>query len=314
MLPDADSFVVPEQPVVLGLSGGRDSVALLRLLLLHDVQTFACHVHHGIRGEAADADARFCRELCERLGAPYAQYDVDVPRRARERGESIETAARAERRRLLVEHAHKVGCTTVVLAHHAEDQAETVLFNLARGSTGLRGMRQSREEEGITWLRPLLHCRRAEITHWLESIHQDWREDDTNANPETATRNKLRLQAIPALERAMGRDVVPLIIRGARVQEEVVQALDEALGMLPLFDPQGRLYLPLLRGRSAAFCKAVVHYYLRSSGVPGITERHVERVYRLLCEGSTDHSYNLPGNLVARRAHRRLRIESKSVE
>ena len=58
MLPDADSFVVPEQPVVLGLSGGRDSVALLRLLLLHDVQTFACHVHHGIRGEAADAGAR----------------------------------------------------------------------------------------------------------------------------------------------------------------------------------------------------------------------------------------------------------------
>lgn len=304
-----DQFIVPDQPVVVGLSGGRDSVALLRLLCEHAVPSFACHVHHGIRLSEADEDAEFCRNLCETLGVPYAQYNADVPSLARQQGESVETAARTVRRRLLMQHARKMKCRAIALAHHAEDQAETVLFNLARGAAGLRGMKERRAEEDVIWLRPLLHCRRTEITTWLQSIGQDWREDATNADPEAATRNRLRLQALPALEQAMGRDVVPLIVRAARLQEEVSQALQEALSQLPLLDPQGRLYLPLLQGRSPAFCKAVVHDYLQRVGVPNITEKHVEMVCRLLQEGAEQHSCNLPGNRIAHRAHKRLRVD-----
>ena len=134
-----EPFDCPREPVVIGLSGGRDSVALLRMLAMRGVPMQACHVHHGIRGEAADGDAQFCRELCRQFDVPFAEYRVDVPAKAKQSGESLETTARRERRRILVEHALSVGFRAVALAHHADDQAETVLFNLARGAAGLRG-------------------------------------------------------------------------------------------------------------------------------------------------------------------------------
>ena len=94
MLPQVDKLELPQGGVVLGLSGGRDSVALLRLLLLRGARVFACHVHHGIRGTAADEDAEFCRRLCEKFGVPFEEYRLDVPQLARENGTSLETEAR----------------------------------------------------------------------------------------------------------------------------------------------------------------------------------------------------------------------------
>lgn len=308
MLLPADKLELPGEAVTLGLSGGRDSVALLRLLLLRRVPVFACHVHHGIRGAAADEDASFCRLLCEKFGVSFEEYRVDVPQLAQDNGSSLETEARQQRRRILTEHARKMGIRVIALAHHADDQAETALFNLCRGAAGPRGMRiMQRGEDGITWWRPLLGCRRAEITAWLRELGQDWREDATNASPEAATRNRMRLQILPELSAAMGRDVIPTIARSAGLQEEVAEALEEALSALPLTDPQGRLYLPFLEGRTVAFRRAVVHFYLRSLGVPEINERHVAEVCLLLDPAATtQHSCNLPGGFTARRAHKRL--------
>lgn len=302
-------FECPNQAVVLGLSGGRDSVALLRMLILRGIPTYACHVHHGIRAEAADADARFCRELCEKLGVPFEEYRVNVPMLARQCGESVETTARQQRRRILAEHARQVGCSAVALAHHADDQAETVLFNIARGSAGLRGMLSSRQEDGITWLRPMLRMRRSQITAWLVQIGQDWCEDATNTDPTAAARNTVRLQVIPALNEALGRDVVPALLRGARMQEEVRMALEAALVALPIMDPQGRLYLPFLLNQPEELCKAVVQYYLRLCGVPDISEASVNKVCSILPATSESSFCNLPGGFRARRAHRRLSIE-----
>lgn len=296
------------QGVLLGLSGGRDSVALLLVLLAGGARVHACHIHHGIRGAAADADAAFCRELCAAHEVPYAEYAVDVPTLAQACGESLETVARRERRRLLAEQARRTGCGAVALAHHADDQAETVLFHLARGAAGLRGMQPVSHEGGCTWLRPLLEYRRAEITAWLEQLGQPWREDATNAVPDV-TRNALRLEVLPALERAMGRDVVPILTRSARLQSESAEALRTALECLPLTDPQGRLYLPFLEGKPLAFCKAVVHAYLQQVGVPDLSEKMVLEVCAMLRSGAERSMYNLPGSLRARRCHRRLCVE-----
>lgn len=300
------------EPVVVGLSGGRDSVALLRLLVSHAVQVHACHVHHGIRGDEADADARFCAELCAALGVPCRLFHIDVPALAAESGESLETVARRERRRLLAEYAHSVQSRVIALAHHADDQAETVLFHLARGSAGLRGMQVVSESEGLLWLRPLLHCRRHEITTWLRQLNQPWCDDATNAVPDV-TRNALRLQVLPALQKAMGRDVAPILNRSARLQSECAEALHTALASLPLTDPQGRLYLPFLEGKPAAFRKAVVHYYLQREGVSEISEKMVLAVCALLEPGSAA-ACNLPGNRRARRNHKRLYIEKAESE
>lgn len=304
--PDAACLALLKgQQAVLGLSGGRDSVALLLLLHEQGVRVHALHVHHGIRGAAADADAAFCRALCGRLGVFFAEKRVDVPALAAASGDSLETAARTARRAALAEQARELGTRFVALAHHADDNAETVLFRLARGSSGCRGMQAVHEAQGICWLRPLLHLRRAELTAYLQARGQDWTEDATNAVPDVA-RNRLRLEVLPALNRAMGRDVTPILTRSARLQGETLEALETALSLLPLTDPQGRLYLPALAGQGAAFRKAVLHRYLSRAGVPDLTEELISAVDAMLSPDAPAARLNLPGNLFAHRREKRL--------
>lgn len=293
------------QRAVLGLSGGRDSVALLLLLHERGVALHACHVHHGLRGAEAEADAAFCRALCERLGVPYAEHRVDVPALARRRGESVETAARVARRAALAQEAARCGARYVVLAQHADDNAETVLFRLARGAAGYRGILPVHEAQGVVWLRPLLEIPREQLSAWLRARGQAWREDSTNAVPDVA-RNRLRLEVLPALNRAMGRDTAPILTRSARLQAESLSALETALALLPLTDPQGRLYLPALVGKPLSFRKAVLHRYLALAGVPELTEELVLAVETLLPAEAEAAQLNLPGNLFARRRGKRL--------
>lgn len=260
--PEADCLPHLQQPVVLGLSGGRDSVALLHLLVQQGCSVHALHVHHGIRGAEADADAAFCARLCEELDVPFELQRVDVPELAQEQGVSLETAGRHARRWLLAAAARRCKGCTVALAHHADDQAETVLFRLARGAAGLRGMQPVHVASGITWLRPMLSWRRADITAWLQQMGQRWRDDATNAVPDVA-RNALRLEALPALNKALGRDVTPILGRSARLHAETIDALEAALEVLPSRDPQGRLYLPFVWEQPLALQKAIVRNFHR---------------------------------------------------
>lgn len=293
--------------VVAGLSGGRDSVALLLALQRSGCALRACHVHHGIRGAQADEDAAFCEGLCERLGIPFEVHRISVPQLAAESGESLETAARRARHAILADCAARCGGYTVALAHHADDQAETVLFRLARGSAGLRGMLPVRQDETTTWVRPLLGATRVQITAWLSGLGQDWREDATNAVPDAA-RNRIRLEVLPALQRALGRDVVPVLNRSARLQQETLEALEAALSLLPLTDPQGRLYLPGVAGLPAPLLKAAAARYLRLSGVPDLTEQHALAVLAILPPDAPAARVNLPGGFTACRKEKRLLI------
>lgn len=294
--------------VLVGLSGGRDSVALLHVLLQQGCCVHACHVHHGIRGAAADADAEFCRTLCERLKVPFEQHRIDVPALAKARRVSLETAARSARRELLATAAARCGTNCVALAHHADDQAETVLFRLARGAAGYRGMQPVHAAQGILWLRPLLEYTRSNITHYLEAMGESWVEDATNAVADVA-RNRIRLEVLPALNRALERDVAPILNRSAAQQADTLAALAEALDLLPLTDPQGRLYLPALADRSPAFRHAVLHHYLTRAGVPGLTHAHICAVDAILPPDSPSHNVNLPGGYRAIRRQKRLLAE-----
>lgn len=298
------------QGVVLGLSGGRDSVALLYLLVQQGVPVRACHVHHGIRGVEADGDAAFCQSLGERLGVPVELCCVDVPALAASQRGSLETVARQVRREALVDCARKHGVGVIALAHHADDQAETALFRLARGAAGWRAMQETFVAQGVTWVRPLLHCRRDALTRWLEEQRIPWREDATNAETDAA-RNKLRHVVLPALNEALGRDVTPVICRSARLQAEALEALDELLAEQPYKDPQGRLFLPYLEGKSEALRKAVIRRYLRECGVSDLSEEMVRAVDAILPPDARQHCLVLPGGRVARRSHRRLEISEK---
>ena len=185
-------------PLCVALSGGADSVALL---LLTPPPVAAVHVHHGIRGAEADRDAEFCRALCARRNVPFTVLYADVPARAGETGESMETAARAERYRLLAEFAAANRIAGVLTAHHADDQLETLLQHLLRGS-GLRGMcgiPAVRREGGALLIRPMLETPKEEIPAYLAARGEVFVTDSTNAE-RGCTRNRLRLDVLPALK------------------------------------------------------------------------------------------------------------------
>ncbi len=181
----------------VALSGGADSTALLlalcRLRERLSLTLAAVHVHHGIRGAEADRDAAFCAELCARCGIPFTLVHVDAPGYAREQHLSLETAARQLRYEALMQAAQTGEIAT---AHHADDNAETVLFHLLRGS-GLRGLTGIPARSGRI-IRPLLTAAKAEILGFLEEIGQSYVEDSTNFTGDN-TRSRLRQTLMPAL-------------------------------------------------------------------------------------------------------------------
>ncbi|MGC2636192.1 MAG: tRNA lysidine(34) synthetase TilS, partial [Acidobacteriaceae bacterium] len=202
--------------VAVAVSGGADSVALLRVLVDAAPEIGlvlpVVHVHHGIRGADADADAQFVAELAGRLGLPFLRHDVDTPATARERRQTLEEAARTLRYAWFRELLAANQADAVATAHTLDDQAETVLHRLLRGAwteglggihpviacaPALRASSPDTADRGLI-LRPFLNARRADIEAWLRSIGQPWREDATNADT-AFTRNRIRHELLPQL-------------------------------------------------------------------------------------------------------------------
>lgn len=195
----AESGLLPHEGLLtVALSGGADSVALL--LILHDLQPQfgytlqAVHVHHGIRGEEADRDAAFCEQLCAQYGVPLQCRYVNVPAFAEAQKLSPETAARILRYEALGEAAPD---GLIATAHHADDQAETLLFHLTRGCglRGLCGIPPKRERI----IRPLLHVAKQTLLAFLSRRCQTYMTDSTNLSEEPS-RNFLRHRVMPLLE------------------------------------------------------------------------------------------------------------------
>ena len=220
--------------VVTGVSGGADSVCLLRILCaLQKIMGFsltAVHVEHGIRGSESLSDAAFVEELCQRLEVPLLSFSVDAPGRSRERHQSLEEAARDLRYECFYEACRQQHATRLAVAHHGDDCAETLLFHLSRG-TGIRGLCgivpvRRIEKEEVTLIRPLLCLTRTEIEQLLQEWGQEYRTDSTNAD-EQMSRNRIRSQVLPQL-RQINPAAVPHMVRTAGYMEEVCAYVDEA--------------------------------------------------------------------------------------
>lgn len=181
---------------LVALSGGADSVYLLYALLESGAKVSAAHFHHGLRGAGADQDLTFCRELCRSLNVPFYEGGADVNAHARLNGLGQETAARELRYRFLRNLRVGIGADVIALGHHMNDQAETVLMHLLRGS-GLRGAGGMSVREGDLY-RPLLGLSKQQIVERLTAEGVEWREDETNAVCDTP-RNALRNLILPQL-------------------------------------------------------------------------------------------------------------------
>lgn len=192
----------PGEKVLCAVSGGLDSMCLLHMLDAwcreRGGRCAAAHFNHGLRGAAAERDEAFVREICEAWGVPLAAGRGDVREHAGREGLSVEEAARNLRYGFLRRAAEEAGCGRIYTAHHAGDNAETVLLNLIRG-TGLAGLTgMDWERDGIC--RPLLGVTREELEAYAAQRNIPHVEDETNAEPEAAARNFLRLQVMPLLK------------------------------------------------------------------------------------------------------------------
>lgn len=293
---------------LVGVSGGRDSVALVLALCEAGYERLVlCHVNHGLRGEASMADEAFVVEFAARLG-----IRCEVNRVAKEfyEGGSIEERAREARLEFfgLVAARREAGDgqkRRVILGHHAEDQAETILFHLCRGAGGLRGMSLAQVVGSLELVRPMLKVRRVEIDAFLEECGQGFCEDASNASGEF-TRNRLRHEALPLLGEVMGRDVVPQMTRALQVSAQEGEAMDAYLGTLGLYDPQGRLFLPKLSALPVGFQRRVILDYLKAEGIKSIDGATVERCLVLLDEKEKVAKVNLPGGHFLRRKEKRV--------
>lgn len=188
----------PGDRVVAAVSGGADSMLLLRYLLSRrerwQLEITVAHVEHGIRGESSRADAAFVREFCARQGLPYFEKAIDAPGEAKAAGMGVEAYARKARYAFF----RSLDCHRIATAHTLSDSVETMLFHLARG-TGLRGLTGIAPVRGKI-IRPLLDCTGAEVRAACTALHIDYRIDESNAD-ERYSRNAIRHTLVPAFDR-----------------------------------------------------------------------------------------------------------------
>jgi tRNA(Ile)-lysidine synthase len=222
--------------VVVAISGGCDSVALLRAMTsLHSGgvgRISAVHLNHQLRPDS-DEDEQFVVDLCRRLGVVCDVGRVAVERLAAESGDGIEAAARTARYQFLEQAAGRLGARFVATAHTADDQAETILHRIVRGTgiRGLTGMARVRPLGHATLIRPLLGVRRVELQTYLDALRQPYRHDPSNADLRF-TRNRIRHQTMPELRAHYNAGVTEALLRLGALAGQAQAVVDELVEQL----------------------------------------------------------------------------------
>ena len=285
--------VAEHTPVAVALSGGADSVALLHMLTTTPAPLHALHIHHGIRGAEADRDADFCRRLCKSLGVPLTVVRLDVPAMARATGEGLETAARNARygayEAFLAEH----GIPLLATAHHADDQLETMLGHLMRGSglRGLCGIPASRPLGNAVVTRPLLHLSKTELLAYCKKNALDFVTDSTNEQP-CCPRNRLRLAVMPVLHELWEGGAVRAARCATSLAEDEQYLRDVAANFL---QTQGGA--PSV-GALAALPRPIFARVMQALLPTTIHATHIDALQVLVKQGEPHAALSLPGATV----------------
>lgn len=312
-----NSEILAESPVnsrcLIGVSGGRDSVALLHWLLAGGRRNLiVCHLDHKLRGRASRSDAAFVRKLAKRNKLEVEIGSADVKALAARNKQSLETAGRDARYEFFAGVARHRRCRTLFLAHHADDLVETFLLNLFRGAgpVGFASIRPvaSRKVAGteLRIVRPLLGVWREEIDAYVKEHRLDFRDDSTN---ETLgpIRNRMRRRIIPYIEKQLGRKVRAAIWRAAVIAADENEWLTGLVNSSPTDGKE--LAVKTLRVQPRALQRRTIQQWLQSRGVADLDFETVERVRALLEPKTKGAKTNLPRDLHARRRAGKLFVE-----
>jgi tRNA(Ile)-lysidine synthase len=303
----------PSSRYLIGVSGGRDSIALLNLLVdLGYKKLVVCHLNHQLRGASSRNDARFVEKVARNLRLDCEIGSTDVGALAKRSKLSIETAARFARLAFFVEVARRRRCSRMFLAHHADDLVETALLNLFRGAGpgGMAAMRKfsihriSKTE--LTILRPFLGLWRSEIDSYVRQNKLEFREDATNAALHSS-RNKIRHRILPDIEKQFSRDVRRAIWRAAQIWSEEEAVLDSLVPRETI--SAANLSVAPLRKMPVALQRRTIHRWLRARKVADVSFDTVENVRTLIEPGAKIAKVNLPRGQHARRRAGRIFVE-----
>lgn len=305
---ESEALFSPNAAVLCALSGGADSVTLLHLLLKAKAQGMlsevcACHVHHGLRGENADRDEQFCKELCNRWNVPLIVKSVDVPAAVAQTGESVEQAARRLRYAALNEAANGKWITT---AHTASDNVETVLLHLTRGSglRGLSGIAPKRDN----LLRPLLFATRQQIEAYACDHGLSFVNDETNDDL-TFSRNRIRAEVTPALKALNPKVETALLRLCASLREDEACLRDQGQLLLECAefeDAPGTYDREVLKTAPPAILRRALLQMLPTN--VDVTKAHLDRLADLTADGE-EQAVTVVGGVTVRRSDTALWVD-----
>ena len=297
-------------PMLVGFSGGADSVSMLHYLTRKygKENVFACHVNHGIRGADADDDEAYCECFCKKHSIKYVSKHVDVIGECG--GSSLEETARNLRYGALYNAAKELGARSIALAHNACDNAETIIFNISRGCgiSGL-GIPRTRDYRGLKIVRPIILCTRDEIIDYINENHLEYVTDKTNEDT-SYSRNDIRKNIIPSIERMKNGAVENMTSLTARAMADE----DFIDGFASDFVQRNDRYeLSALTSLHTSVLSRVLMKLISEVSKKTPEASHISAIISLLNEGQSGSSVDIPGDCVALIADKKLHIIERRV-
>lgn len=307
--------------IVVGVSGGADSVCLLYVLfeicIKYEIKIIVVHVNHGIRGIDADRDEQFVKELCSKLDIEYHSFYADVKKIAREDNLTEEEAGRQVRYQAFYEVSKQNKCNKIAIAHNRNDNAETVLFHLFRGSgmkglTGIEPIRSMKtDSEEITVIRPLLCIERQEIEEYLKEKKISYQTDSTNLLNDYS-RNKIRNQVLTYVTKEINQNAIKHIDGAASQLRETWEFLNKYIlqRYAALVNREGQSYLVTtqqLKKEDIVIQRGIIRKILENlaGNLKDLEAKHVEQIISLYHK-QVGRYIHLPYDIIARRGYNEI--------
>jgi tRNA(Ile)-lysidine synthase len=310
-------MLTPGDLVIVAVSGGADSVALLlclhHLALEFQLSIAVAHLNHRIRGDEGDADQEFVRELSSTLSLPFVTETIEIKQEAARTKENLEQLARQTRYGFLYRTASSLNAQKIAVGHTLNDQAETALFRFLRGS-GIQGLSAIHPVVDGVVIRPLLECTRTRIIEYLKRQGAFYREDSTN-NDLSYTRNRIRHELIPCLEQVYNPRVIQTLGRTANLAREIWSFMEsEAWDAFESIHQKTEKGISLQIGEIAKFHPALQKQVLRCAlkaglgSLHGIVSPHIDSLLSLCRNAQSGSQIQLPNKGLAIRQFDRLLI------